>query len=121
MARHKATCINGTPPLTGTIRLSTYRSSSDAVQIEVLASGAVEITSLSYSPAELLMAPHAPGMANLPHLIGPVGPLTQLLMGYASWGELRKVHRDLCAARESLPLLEVLFPTVHTSVMHTFG
>lgn len=103
------------------LRVSTFSSYADGVQLKVDEAGNIEVTPLRYSKAELQMAPHAPGMGALPHVVGPTGPLTQLLMGYASWSELRKVHRDLCAARRSLPLLEILFPRATTITMHTFG
>ncbi|KAJ7270188.1 hypothetical protein C8J57DRAFT_305219 [Mycena rebaudengoi] len=53
--------------------------------------------------------PFTPGK-DKPHVSLPRGALTQLLMGYAGWRELKALSPDVIVEPAVLPLVEVLFP-----------
>jgi len=47
-----------------------------------------------------------------PNVIMPQGPLTQMLMGYKSWKELKESSPDVMIHRSVIRVIEILFPKI---------
>lgn len=105
----------------GNLRISTYETAFPGVVI-VIEGGKVEARAKSFTHDAIVYAPR-PGDqdSEIPNLIAPRGPLTQLLMGYLSLEDLRRTTPDLSVTDDATALLKVLFPTVTKSVMHTYA
>ncbi|KAJ7879055.1 hypothetical protein B0H14DRAFT_3435292 [Mycena olivaceomarginata] len=66
---------------------------------------------LRIADGAVLVAPANTEKDPKPNLTLPRGALTQLMMGYAGWRELKAVFPDVAVESTVVPLVDVLFPT----------
>lgn len=110
---------------TGYLAISTYSTAFPGVILTICPGFKLTVREKSFSHDGILYAPRSSGAreedVEVPNVIGPRGALTQLLMGYLSLEEIRKVTPDLSVTDDAALLLMILFPPVRKSVTVTYA